>query len=334
MKIKLMFLFGIITNFLFYLIRFIIDYPIGWLNFGIFEVDMYRDFEIYMNWSIELTPNCPYPFFIYFISIFRFLPFSIEFCCSIPIFISNICIGYQLYKISTYYQLDSDKIIFIFYFNPFTIFYFSMMLLNSCVYVLFILIAFNYLLCSKYLLSLIFGIISCLLKINAIIFLIFLVYIKFGKKITLICILTTFILLTIILFIQINIGILNLIKTRLLHTESYSVSLFPKSVISTILSFICILFLFNYIFNLKTSFLIQFTLLSFIFDMFFQIGLNKYYLYLSIILYISLNSKNNIIYIYSLFLIFRILMHSILVLIIFSIYNYEIKVIKNKYIIS
>ena len=125
----------------------------------------------------------------------------------------------------------------------------------------------------------------------------------------------------IMLFIPTNLFLLEYIKTRLLLTDSYSISLFPKSLVSTILSFILLIICFKLIMQLNMLFIIRFLLLSLIFDFFFPFGLIKYYLYLSIVLYICSNTKNNIIYIYVLFLISRIFIHAILLVIIYQIYQ-------------
>lgn len=312
-KIKIIFISGILVNLIFFLIRFFIA-NIGWTNIGIFNIDMFRDYEIYEQWvNNTIDINCPYPVFIWLLRIFK--PF-----CFIPIFSSNMLIGYFIYRISEYYQLDSIKIVFIYYFNPFTIFYFSMMLLNSCVYVLFIVIAFYYLINEKYGLSLLIGIIGCLFKFNAIIFLVFWCYRKYGiLTFWIIGVIFALFLVFILNYIDFNfdITLIDYIKHRMLNYDSYSITFLPKSIFSVFIYLVGMLYCFLKIISKNESLLIQFLQFCLIFDFFFPMGLIKYYLYLSVIFYIIVNEKHNIIVIWILFLIPRGFIHSILILIYF-----------------
>lgn len=321
-NIKYIFIFGILFNFIFYLLRFILP-NLGWCTiYNIFDIDMYKDYEFYYKWAtnkISLT-LCPYPFFIYFISYLKILPVPYEISISLSIFIPNMLIGYLLYLISNYYQYNSQKIIFVYYFNPITVFYFSMMLLNSCVYVLFVLIAFYLLLKHHTIISFIIGIYAFILKESAIIFLIFWSFKVLKKKSTLILLFIALMIILISLFIQLDNYALNYVKYRCLNTDFYSISLFPKGILTTILSLILIFVCIQKCFNLYFNDLYTFFLLCFTFDFFFPMGLVKYYLYLFIVLYILINEKHDSILFFLIFLIPRVLIHSILIIIIYLIY--------------
>ncbi len=313
MRIKILFLLGILLNFGFFLIRFFVEKPLGWSTiYGVIDIDLFRDFELY---SVNIIHN--YPIFLYFIHVLDFLLIPNEFSCGLIIFSCNMLIGVILYKIKL-----STNIVFIYYFNPITIFYFSMMLLNSCVFTLFLLIAYYYLIREKYGVSLVFWLIAMLMKQYAIMFSLIWFYEKFKNfKYRNLIVLSIPIGFLLLFTVNINIFFLNSLKMRITNrTLDYGVELFPQSVFSAILSYL-LLTIFTYL-TIKQkdySILKKLIILLLLFDLFSQFGICKYYIYASLLftlLELEIEEKQSIWLFFVLFFIPRLLLMPFIALVI------------------
>lgn len=294
MNSKGIFFSGFLFNLCIFLIRF--WFSVGWVNLNGIHVDLYKDFELYANENSFLS----------------FISFKNEIILTIFIFLINMMNGLIIYKIK-----PNDEILFMYYFNPITVFYFSLMLLNSTVFTFFLLISYYYLEKEQYTLSILFYIISLLMKQYAIVFILIILYQKYKKPYVAFLILLGFSYL----FVSPNIFNLNIIfELRLRLTtlaHDYSISLFPREFKYAIISYILLTFCVYFALSDKNLDLLQkTTILLLLFEFFSQFGICKYYIFSSLI-FTLLNRPR--FFLFSSFGLFFIPRHFLMIYILFLI---------------
>lgn len=294
MKTTVIFFSGFFFNFVIFLIHFY--FSIGWSEVNGIHVDLFKDFELYS------TEN----------SFLSFITFRNELVLAIFIFLCNMGNGLIIYKIR-----PNQELVFLYYFNPITLFYFSLMLLNSTVFTFFLLISYYFLEKEQYFYSILFFIISILMKQYAIMFILIILYKKYKNPCWVFLILLGFVFLFVFgNFFYINIFWELRMRLTTISTD-YSISLFPRQFVYACISYVLLTICSFFVLRDKTLDLLQKSvlLLSY-FDLFSQFGICKYYIYASLIFTLLNRSRMFLICSFILFLIPR---HYLMIFILFLI---------------
>ena len=190
LKLKNLYLYCVLVNCFFYFLKLLSIDNFGCNSIGRFiNIELYSDVLIYESWLKQLKEGMLLytqigyqytPLFIQLLYIFSLIPFRLSF--TIPIFISNMLTGCWVGKIANKLWLKSRNIIMFYYLNPFTLLYASFSLFSSCIFILFSIISFYYLISKKYKKAFVFIGISIMVKQYAVFQLIIMLLIVIRER--------------------------------------------------------------------------------------------------------------------------------------------------------